>query len=366
MRLQHLKIKNFRNLETAALEVSPGTTVLLGENGAGKTNTLEAIFFALCGKSFRTRKDLEMVMEGKGFLRVEARGRASGSGFERIASLGADGRERRGDTSGSAPLPVICFTPDDLSLVKGPPAQRRLFIDRVIARRRPQYARTTADFREALSQRNSFLGRARSGLVDLSEIAPWDRQVAALSAKVYGERLGICSRIEEPFRRTYGEISGNGTGAELVLVSQLSGFDGEDVEEALLERLKERWHIDLESGMTGLGAHRDDIDFRICGRSVRSHGSQGEQRSAVLALLLAEVEMTSGSEGEKPLVLLDDVMSELDPDRRQLLTRRLSLAGQIIITAADKALVPEEEWGGNVLYEVGGGCIKRTRAAINA
>ena len=365
MRLEHLKIRNFRNLEAAELEVAPETTILFGRNGAGKTNTLEAAHLALCGKSFRTRKALEMVMEGEVFLRVEARGQATGATFDREVALEAGGAEKRGNALAKEPLPVVCFTPDDLSLVKGPPAQRRKYIDRSIARKHPRHGRTVADLEKALMQRNSFLERAGSGLVGLSDISPWDKQVAALSARVYQERFRFCKGLEEPFRVTYREISGNGTPAEMALTSQMEPFDEDDIEAELLEQLKSRWQTDMEKGTTGLGAHRDDVDFRVGGRNGRSHGSRGEQRLAVLALLLAEVESMALNGAGRPLVMLDDVMSELDPARRRLLMERLKAGGQVIITATDRDSVPGRAGAGSDLYEVDSGCIRRARTAIN-
>lgn len=365
MLLEYLKIRNFRNLAAAELELAPVSTILLGSNGAGKTNTLEAAHYALCGKSFRTRRTLEMVMEGEGFLRLEAQGQALGASFDREVSLAADGTERRGNASEKAPLPVVCFTPDDLSLIKGPPAHRRKYIDRAIARERPRHRQAVADFQRVLSQRNSFLERARAGLVSLSEITPWDKQVAALTASIYRERSRFCESLRESFRRAYQEVSGNGTQAEIKLVSQMAAFAQDGIEGELTQRLKELWQNDMAAGTTGLGAHRDDIDFSLNGSSVRTHGSQGEQRTAVLALLLAEIKSAAERGGEKPLVMLDDVMSELDPGRRQLLMNRLEAAGQVIITAADRGSIPACEGEGRTLQEVNGGRINNAGASMN-
>lgn len=365
MRLDYLKIRNFRNLASVELETAPVTTVLVGSNGAGKTNTLEAAHYSLCGRSFRTRRALDMVMEGEGFLRLESQGQLNGARFERRASLAAEGTEKRGSDIAKEPLPVVCFTPDDLSLVKGAPAQRRSYIDRAIARKHPRHGRTVADFQKALSQRNRFLERARAGLVGLSEISPWDGQVAALSAKVYRERQRFCRDLREPFRRAYRDISGHGLQAAVELTSQLAAFKQDDIEGELLGRLKKRWQTDMGNGTTGIGAHRDDIDFCVNGSSVRTRGSQGEQRLTVLALLLAETDAAAASGGEKPLVMLDDVMSELDPERRQLLINRLEAAGQVIITAADRGSMPVCEGEGRALHEVSNGQINRAGVAIN-
>lgn len=364
MHLSYLKIRNFRNLGSAEIELPPGAAVLIGGNGSGKTSALEAIHYSLCGKSFRTSREAVMVMAGEPFLRVEARGvTAQGAGFEKSVSLGAGGQPKQSaGNRGDAPLPVVCFTPDDLALVKGPPVKRRKFLDGAVVRQQPSHRQTVIELQKALSQRNSYLQRARAGLVDLGGIAPWDRQVAALSLSVCRRRLELCRHLEDPFRRAYGAISGDSGSASMALRSQLEGLPGSGAVAELMARLRERWLADMEAGATSLGAHRDDLEFYVDGRSARTYGSQGEQRSVVLALLLAEVELVTGMGSGAPLVMLDDVMSELDPERRRRLMRRLSSRGQVIVTAADGALVSGGEMGGAALYEVENGRIARTEA----
>lgn len=368
MQLKSLKLTNFRNYREASVTIPPGTTIIVGGNAAGKTNLLEAAQYTLCGTSFRTSRDVELIRTQQTFFRNEAEVE-NGAVFTRAVSL-QGGSPVRVDSGGGpkwlAPGLVLCFSPDDLQLIKGAPAGRRRFLDEAIARRSPTYRRSITDYQKTLAQRNSFLQRARSGLVQLTDIVPWDRQLASLGQKIYVERRRYCLELAPYFSGAIDKITGEPLEADVLYLSQLGELGREDeLDETLVARLRESWSVDIERLSTSVGTHRDDVDFILAGKSLKPYGSQGEQRSAVLALLLAERSLSAACGGEPPLLILDDVMSELDPDRRRRLMETLasncdavSAPGQVIISAADTGLFSEQELlEANVIY-VGSGSLE--------
>ncbi|MHB9112208.1 MAG: DNA replication/repair protein RecF [Thermoleophilia bacterium] len=384
LRLRRLQLCNFRNIENGIAEFPPGLSIIVGANGAGKTSILEAAVFACCGRSFRTSREQEMVRESSPFFRIEAVVDWNGSRFERAIACERGSGSVIDAGGGPQLLPAgstLCFSPDDLRLIKGPPAERRRFLDEAISRRQPSHRRLLLDYQKVLAQRNSFLQRARAGLVQLADISPWDRQMASLAVKIYRERLNHCREIEPRFEDAFGEISADDVQTGIIYVSQLGSLGGEaELEEKMVLALADRWSDDLGRLSTDLGTHRDDIDFTLDSRSLRAYGSQGEQRAAVLALLLADRRMGMES-GEPPLLLLDDVMSELDPERRRRLLVALAGSGgraagnqraevkavapQTIITAADAGLFTKEELDDAFVIEVAEGVPRQRGAGLN-
>lgn len=386
MYLRRLKLRNFRNFRRGAVDLPPGVTIVIGKNGAGKTSLLEAAQFVACGRSFRTSREREMVSEGSSFFRVEAEVAWQENALVRTAAYDLEAGVRVDSGGGAGWLPagsVLCFSPDDLQLIKGSPAGRRRFLDDTISRRLPSYHRALLDYQKVLAQRNSFLQRAKAGIARLSDISPWDRQLSSLGVKIHAARGEHCRRLAPHFQTAYREIAGAATGTCIHYDSQLNELgDGDDLEEKLVLALAARWSADLERLSSGTGVHRDDVDFRLAGRSLKPYGSQGEQRSAVLSLLLADRRLGMET-GETPLLLLDDVMSELDPDRRRRLLAALVasedglVAGmngtadtgagtsQTIITAADTGLFTEDELASAGVVEVENGIIREARVGAN-
>jgi DNA replication and repair protein RecF len=355
--LKHLEIKGFRNYSEGSVSLGSGVSIIVGKNGAGKTSLLEAAQYSICGRSFRTAKDREMIRDASDFLCLDVSLEQEGVMRSRLVSLEAGSPARvdqRGGPRWEEPGAVLCFSPDDLQLVKGPPAERRRFLNEAIALRHPSYRKLARDYRKVLSQRNRFLNRARSGMVRLADISPWDRQLMSLAFQIHGARAEYCRNLSPAFHEAYGKISGDGIETEVRYISQLEKYTGEeDPEDAATRELEQQWSGDMERGTTGIGTHRDDVEFRLAGKSMRIYGSQGEQRSAVLSLLLAEAGSDDGR--SRPLLLLDDVLSELDPDRRSRLLAVLSngLGSQVIITAADQGLIPLESCEEVTVMEIG-------------
>ena len=225
---------------------------------------------------------------------------------------------------------TLVFTPDRLGIVKGAPAARRAYFDRVLGRLSPARAHLPAEYGAAVGQRNASLRRVSGGFSSREALSPWTEQVATLGASLVASRLETLALLGPPFAERAGELGLEEAGLR---------YDGDPPTVAELEQRLDR---DLDRGVTSLGPHLDDVVLLSGSRELRSFGSQGEQRLAVLALLLAEAELIADRQGVPPLLLLDDVLSELDPSRRRILAARVASAGQALVTATDAAMLPAE------------------------
>jgi DNA replication and repair protein RecF len=308
----------------------------VGPNGVGKTNLLESLHVGTQGFSPRTRTDAQLIRFDERTARVAVRGTRGTVPVEIELTLEA-GAGKRAKLNGAplraaeqlrAETATLVFTPDRLGVVKGAPAARRAYFDRAVGRLAPARAGLAAEYGAAVAQRNASLRRVAGGWSTRDALAPWTEQVATLGTQLVAARLEALALLGPPFAARAGEL---GLGeAEL-------RYDGSPVSALDLDARLDR---DLERGVTGLGPHLDDVVIAAGGRELRSFGSQGEQRLAVLALLLAEAELITERRGVPPLLLLDDVLSELDPDRRRILAARVARAGQALITATDAAMLP--------------------------
>ncbi len=337
-----LRLRDFRSYQAVEARLGTGITVVHGRNGAGKTNLLEGLYFGCTGRSCRTSNEREVVRFDAPAARVEVDVRDRDGdhtlavGFQpgEAKRMRVDGApvERLSD-SPSRPL-VAVFLPDRLELVKGPPALRRGHLDQVVAALWPGRAVTRRAYSQALAQRNALLARIRAGRAGRAALPAWDAELAGHGIALRDDRTHAASLLEDPFRELAGAL-GLGGDAELrYRPRSAAATPGE-----LAAELAERVDSDLERGFTRHGPHRDDVSLLRDGRELRAYGSQGEQRLALLALLLAEREVLATERGAPPLLLLDDVMSELDADRRALLVARLG-EGQSVITTTDLAHVP--------------------------
>jgi DNA replication and repair protein RecF len=369
MLVTRLRLRDFRSYERTDVELGPGLTVVHGRNGAGKTNLLEALYFGCTGRSCRTSNEREVVRFEAATARVEidlrdAEGRvhALAVGFSpgETKRLRADGVlvERLVDVE---MRPLVCvFLPDRLELVKGPPALRRSHVDQVIAASWPARSATRRAYARALAQRNALLAAIRSGRASRDSLRAWNAELARHGIALRDDRAAVVELLAQRFAALSGAL-GLGEEAELRYRPRSQAVDADQ----LVAELGARVDSDLERGFTGHGPHRDDVVFLRAGRELRAYGSQGEQRLALLALLLAEREALAEVRDTLPLMLLDDVMSELDPDRRGMLADLLRGAGQSVITTTDLAHVPGAEAAVVTRLAVGGGSVLRdaTRAA---
>jgi len=337
-----LEASPLRSLGGVRVELEPGVATVVGPNGAGKTNLLEALYFGLTGRSFRTADRRDLIPFGAPLARVEVTVRDE-LGAERVllASVSrADGRRHLLDGNPADPAtlarhrpPVAVFSPDRLALVKGPPAERRAHVDRYIAARWPSRAGLRQRFGQVLAQRNALLARLAAGTGN-GELHVWDTALAESAAALVDAREGAVRELAEPFAEAAEELGLPGV-ATLEYAPRASGSA-----EEIATELAARREADLRLGRTSWGPHLDDLKIAAGGRSLRRYGSQGQQRTALLALIFAEREALLKARRVVPLLLLDDVMSELDPERRERLVERLEGEGQALITAADEESVP--------------------------
>jgi DNA replication and repair protein RecF len=337
-----VEARPLRSLSEARLELGEGIVSLIGPNGAGKTNLLEAVYFALTGRSFRTADRRELIPFGTDLARAEATVRDDADIEHRLlASVSrSDGRRHLLDGSSADPAalarhrpPVAVFSPDRLSLIKGPPAERRAHLDRYVAARWPARAGLRQRYGQVLAQRNALVSRLAAGLPG-ADLDVWDGSLAEAAAALVAARAEAVTELAAPFA-TAGEDLGLAGGATIEYVPRASGSAAE-----IRAGLGDRREADLRLGRTSWGPHGDELKIDLAGRSVRRYGSQGQQRVALLALLFAEREALLGARAVVPLLLLDDVMSELDPRRRERLVERLAHGGQALISAAAEESVP--------------------------
>jgi DNA replication and repair protein RecF len=318
--------------------LKPGLVLVVGANGAGKTNLLESLHVGTQGFSPRTRSDSGLIRFGAEAARVALRGDRAGSPLELNLVLHAR-ESKRATLNGArlqsaeqlrAEVATLVFTPDRLVVVKGGPAARRAYFDRALGRLAPAQAALPAEYGAALAQRNASLRGIGAGFSSREALEPWTRRVATLGADLFEARQAAIALLEPAFADR---------ATELGLENAALRYDGEPL---TLETLEARLDRDVDRGSTGLGPHLDDVAILAGDRDLRAFGSQGEQRLAVLALLLAEAEIVRDRRGFPPLLLLDDVLSELDPDRRRILAERLRTFGQTLITTTSSAALPVE------------------------
>lgn len=343
MRIVRVSLRNFRSYPSADVALGPGLTVITGRNGAGKTNLLDAVYFGCTGRSSRTTNDRELVRFGEQVTRVVVTTEAD-DGLHELAvafesgqpkRLTADGVrvERLLDVAGR-PL-VSVFLPDRLELVKGTPSLRRAHVDQVVAALWPARTQTRRAYAQALAQRNALLTRVRAGAASPSSLPAWDQELARHGIALMADRAAAVAAVADRFPVIANDLGLDGDPAVAYKPRSKAGdADG------LAAELGERLQSDLERGFTQHGPHRDDLALTRDGRELRAYGSQGQQRLALLALLLAEREAIAATRDAVPVMLLDDVMSELDRERRGRLVALLRGVGQSVVTTTDLEHVP--------------------------
>lgn len=374
MKVKDIYAVNFRNYSSCHLEIPSMINVFYGQNAQGKTNILEAIFYSSFGMSHRTSSEDDLVKLGNKEMAVGVAYEShSGSHQVKIKKykqqerwkkeIFLDGVKVRPKEHYGA-LNTVMFSPEDLQLVKGEPALRRRFFDMQIAQTDPIYYDLLVKYNRVLQQRNSLLKDIREHGGREALLQPWNEEFIYLAAAITKKRLAALARLQEIAGEIYSSITSNKEALEVRY--ELKANNGtllypvgpEEADEAFYrQHLAERQRIDILRGNTGIGPHRDDLQLLLNGMSLKSFGSQGQQRSGALAMKLSQLEYVRREIGEFPILLLDDVMSELDNSRRSQLLRFIDGRVQTFITVNDRELIPELEE--NAYFEICSGQITR-------
>lgn len=345
--LGQLALRDFRGYRALDVAFPPGPQLVWGPNAAGKTSLLEAIVLLSTGRSHRTTTDPEMIRWGADVARVE--GTVDGTAIDVTlvrpgAPVGAGGTGRKriringvGRRASALPgvLRTVLFAPEEMLLVIGAPGLRRAALDQLAIQRSPVYASDLATYGRALQQRNSLLRQIREEQASRDELRYWDGPLLESGAAVVAARLQLLAELAEPLAGAHAEIAPDEAATARLTVRYETNaplLGGERPLDALRRRLAETADKEVWNGATLVGPHRDDLVFELAGHDLAGFASRGQQRTAILAFKLAGFDLLSELDGRPPLLLLDDVFSELDPDRRGHLVRRIAALPQAIVT----------------------------------
>ncbi len=339
-----LQFKNYRNLNDGIIEPSKNINVIYGNNAQGKTNILESLWLFCGGHSFRGAKENEFIKFGENFSRIKVKFYSQGreqeaeilyNGGKKEVTI--NGVKKHSSTSLIGKYTAVIFSPEDLNLVKRGPSARRRFIDSAICRERIQNAVIISKYNQTLTQRNALLKDIYKHPELRTMLEIWDENLCNLGSKLVFQRLKYIEKIIEYAKEYHNGISDKKEKLEIKYISTCSAKEGDSVEE-IYEKfkkcLKNSVNDDCRTGFTNIGPQRDDFEIIINQKKAKVFASQGQQRSAVLSLKLAEAKVLSEMTGENPVILLDDVLSELDKKRQSFLLNKIS-DYQVFITCCD-------------------------------
>ena len=383
MRLTRLLLKDFRSYASAELHPEPGLTIVAGPNGAGKTNLLEAVFVALTGRSHRAGSDAELIRHSRPFARVRLDlSDPEGSATSRVElvvpaedappemrkRVTVNGLPRRASAIGDT-VRVVLFRPEEMLLLVGAPSERRRFMDAILAQRHRAAARDLAELGRVLAQRNALLRAIRREEATPDNLSFWDEQLAVVGARVLAARLSLVSDLAARIPALHDAVAPPDERGEQVRLSYADTLKDawperpaeggpppplEQLEAAYRRRIGDVREKELWNGVSLVGPHRDDLRVELAGREVATHASRGQQRTIILALKLAETDLLGAEDAPTPIVLLDDVFSELDADRSDRSLSLLLERGQVLVTMADLASLPAGRRGVTI-WQVGEG-----------
>jgi len=372
MRLHALRLWHFRNYERAQIEPSPRVNILLGANAQGKTNLLEAIYYLSALRPLRPVRELDLIQWNAPEMRLYARYEIDGLTDELHLRLPAQGK--RVMTLNEQPvskqsalvgkLSVVCFTAQDLTLVRGEPADRRRFLDSEISLLSHRYLYALAHYKRALEQRNNLLRGYLEGVATLESLPEWNTQLVKYGARLFHARKQFLERLNTLAQTTHRALTHE---TETLTLQYLPGLPlreplpekEEDWSDALMSALHQSSGEEIRRGATLYGPHRDDFRILLQGFEARLYASQGQQRTCALSLRLSEVALVESVRDEPPIVLLDDVFSDLDPARRRHLVEFLTPRTQTFITCTDLSAFDESTLRDAALFEVQAGTVSR-------
>ena len=366
MYIKNIKLKDFRNYDTLELDFNSKVNFILGQNAQGKTNLLESIYITSIGRSFRTGRDSEMIGFKKNISRV----------YEEISKDGIDGSveiiiDRAGKKFAKLDgvkikkasellknVYIVIFSPEDLKIVKEEPEKRRKFIDRELCQIKPSYYDSISNYKKVLLQRNSYL---KEDNIEPSILDIWDIQLAKYGSRVMNGRNDFIEKLNNISSEIHRNITGGKENLKLKYVPHTEHFnDISKQEDYLFDTLKNSRDNDLRQRTTTKGPHKDDLEFYIDGINARNFGSQGQQRTCALSLKLAEISIIEEETGEKPILLLDDVMSELDSFRQKFLVKSLEDV-QLFITTTEMQESLLNEFPEKTVFYVNNGTIEKMK-----
>lgn len=357
MQVDKLELTNFRNFPKLDLHLSPGLNLLIGPNAQGKTNLLEALHFLTTTRSFRGSRDGDLVYFGASF------GRVAGGEVEILLQPGEKTLKLRGKPSRAAEvlgtLRSVLFSPEDMALLSGPPQGRRAHLDELISRIDRKYLLSLISYYKTLKQRNKLLWQVREGRAGEGELASWDELLIRDGAQVLLRRGEVVSRLQEELDKISPSLF-NGQKVKLKYLSKVSSEDPSEsgFKGALAQALSEARPAEINAATSLVGPHRDDWEATLAGRNLGRFGSRGEQRAAILALKISEVSLNEAETGERPVLLLDDVLSELDGEHQARLLKEVDKQ-QTILSATSVEFFPMGILSQAAIFKVALGTIER-------
>jgi DNA replication and repair protein RecF len=370
LRLKTIHLRNYRNYEELTLETSDGVNIFIGPNAQGKTNLLEAVNVLALTKSHRTHSVKELIRWGSDQAALSCRLDKKYGTHQldlSLTKLGkvakVNGLEQKKLSHYVGTMNVVLFAPEDLYIIKGTPTVRRRFLNMEIGQVQPSYFHEVNQYEKVLSQRNNFLKQLHSGSSHGSILEIWNEQLAGYGIKIMKKRQSFINKLQLWAQTINSQIAGEG---EQLRISYSPSFDmeAEPDDAVLFERymikLSQTSEQDLRRGITSVGPHRDDLLFHINGKEVQTFGSQGQQRTAALSLKLAEIELIHEETGEFPILLLDDVMSELDERRQLQIIHTFTDKLQTFITATGTESIHSQRMTDAKLYRIREGCVHST------
>ncbi len=343
MYIKTLKIKNFRNYDFAELHFDEKTNIIYGNNAQGKTNILESVFVFCSGRSHRRADDGEMIRQGCTSASIEVEFTDEVRDFEGKMIM-QSGKKKLVSFNGVSLskisqianyISAVMFSPEDLNIIKGSPGERRRFLDMALSQLKPNYVSVLNDYLKVLKQRNNLLKRLQPDSAEAQTLDVWDASLADLGAKIALYRVEFINFLKPFVQKFYAELSTEKLDFNYVSNVAQSFENYAAVKESMLNLLLKNRRRDIETKVSNIGAHRDDIEFTIDGREVKIYGSQGQHRSVVLCLKLAQTEAVYSIKKTYPVILLDDIMSELDKNRRAYFAGKIK-DKQVILTCTDK------------------------------
>ena len=355
MYINSILLENFRNYDNQEINLNKNINIIYGNNAQGKTNIIESVFLCAYGKSFRAKKDSELIKFDKDICKVEV----NYSKVDREGTIKAEINDKKtffvngvkqnkiSDIIGK--INVVIFTPDDIEIIKDGPQKRRRFLDMMISSLRPNYLHLLNSYNKVLEQRNNFLRQIKLENKNPAMLDIWDEQLSEYSFKIYEYRKYFIEKIANSIEDIHSLITKSGK--EDIKIKYISNSKNK---ESFLENLKKSRMVDIKRGFTATGVHRDDFMIYINSRPVSIFGSQGQQRKSILTLKLCELKIVKEEIGDTPILLLDDYMSELDEKRRTSFLENIK-GNQVIITCTDRIDLENES---SIYYVENGICKK--------